>query len=221
MSEQTHSKKINRFIIHDLGLMEYGLALEAQESAHARVKVGSTPEIIAVEHPNVLTFGKNSSLENLLFSKQMYLDRGIQVFETDRGGEVTAHMPGQLVIYPILPMSIFNMSVRRYVEFLEGVVIDCLRLYEIESHIDQQHPGVWVGSRKICAIGVRVKERVSMHGIAINVCNSFDVFDSIVPCGIRNKGVTSITRELGQQVTVEQLKLQILPLFSKKLTTLI
>jgi len=183
--------------IIDLGVLRYGEALSRQESTHAEVAFNGRPGVIfTVEHEPVLTMGKNSEQGNLLFARDFYESQGVEIFDTERGGQVTAHMPGQLVVYPILNMLTLGLTVRSYVNILEEAVITALAKYDIKAHRDQEHPGVWVGHEKICAMGVRIKSRVSMHGLALNVNNDLSLFGKIIPCGIKFRGVTSIERQL-------------------------
>jgi lipoyl(octanoyl) transferase len=179
--------------IIDLGRMRYGEALLRQTQAHGAVVEGTSPSIIfVVEHDPVLTMGKNSDAGHLLFPREFYEAQGVEIFDTERGGQVTAHMPGQLVVYPILNMPHLKLSVREYVGMLEDSVISTLARYGVEAHRDAVHPGVWIGHEKICALGVRVKSHVSMHGLALNVNNDLSLFGKIVPCGIKFRGVTNL-----------------------------
>ena len=202
----------------DLGQMPYGLALQKQEEAHAEVVANKSRGIIfAVEHTPVLTLGKNSDDGNLLFPRDFYRKQGVEIFETERGGQVTAHMPGQLVLYPIINMSEFGISVREYVNLLEESVIKTLKHFHIDAHRDPEHPGVWVGHEKICALGVRVKSRVTMHGLALNINNDLSLFGKIIPCGIRFRGVTSMERLLSKRVTVQEVQKTLVQLIQDQL----
>ncbi len=202
MSEQTLSQ-VN---VRDLGLIDYNEALAIQLREHERVVTGGAPVILLVEHPSVLTLGKNADETHLLLSRSQIESSGVNIVETDRGGEVTAHVPGQLVVYPILPITQLNFTPRSYVHALEEAVIKTLLSFNIQSLRDSEHPGVWVGLNKICAIGVRIKTRVAMHGLALNVNNSFDLFQKIVPCGIRFRGVTSMSQELDTKISIDAVK---------------
>jgi len=182
---------ILRFI--DIGQVDYRESLDLQESIRSAVEQGSQEsQVIFVEHPAVLTFGKHGKSENLLTTPAKLAEQSIQIFETDRGGQITAHEPGQLVMYPILSITHFKLTPKNYVCALEKSVIKLLADIGIASETDKEHPGIWVGNDKICAIGVRIKGRVTMHGIALNVDNLMTTFAHIVPCGIKNRGVTSI-----------------------------
>ncbi len=179
-----------------LGVMSYKDCLEVQHQTHRYVlEAPGRGVILTVEHPSVITLGKHANPANLLWSSEWLRAHSIDLCETDRGGEVTAHEPGQLVMYPILRLADFLLSPKRYVALLEEVVIALLADLGITSSVDSERPGVWVGGEKICALGVRIKDRVSMHGIALNILNSLDIFNLIVPCGLQGRGVTSIARQ--------------------------
>ncbi len=190
----------------DLGRMPYGMALEQQLSWHGKVQNGEPSVILTVEHDPVLTLGKNADPGNLLLSRRSYNDMGVELFETERGGEVTAHMPGQIVVYPIIDVIKFKLTVRQYVSSLEQAVINTLKDYGVSASRDAQLPGVWVVGQKICAIGVRVKSRITMHGLALNVNNETDLFEKIVPCGIKARGVTTLSKQVGKRVDVMTVK---------------
>jgi len=201
---------LNHPEIVDLGVMSYGAALEQQNIWHRKVVEGHRPVLLTVEHRPVLTLGKNANLENLLFSRDYYLKIGVELFETERGGEVTAHMPGQLVVYPIIDVSKQKLSVRDYVCALESTVIDTLDFFGIHAARDPDLPGVWVKGSKICAIGVRVKSRVTMHGLALNINNDLGLFGKIVPCGIRTRSVTSMSNILEETIAFEDVRSRLL-----------
>lgn len=187
------------------GLLDYGRCLAEQERLHASVVAGAPdPYVVVVEHPSVLTLGKNADPGFLLFATSALEAEGVAVVRTDRGGEVTAHEPGQLVAYPILRLADFGLTPRRYVTLLEEAVIRTLSRFGVEAATDPEHPGVWLGRQKICAIGVRIKQRATLHGLALNVKNSLEMFQKIVPCGIAGRGVTSLARVLGRDVEVSE-----------------
>ncbi len=190
----------------DLGLCPYDQALARQLSAVEAVVMDSTQEVIfVVEHPPCLTLGRNAT-EQFIPNRQIVLDAGVDICETDRGGQVTAHMPGQLVVYPILHLGQRRISVRRYVDLLEDTVIATLAEYGIRATRDKQYPGVWVGDAKICALGVRITRRVSMHGLALNVTNDLGLFQKIVPCGIVDRAVTSMQQLLQRPLSLPSVR---------------
>jgi lipoate-protein ligase B len=186
--------------------MPYGLALEQQTSWHQKVQNGAPSVILTVEHDPVLTLGKNSDPGHLLLSRRSYSDMGVELFETERGGEVTAHMPGQLVVYPIIDVLKFKLTVRQYINALEQSVIDTLKDYGVIASTDANLPGVWVAGDKICAIGVRVKSRITMHGLALNINNETDLFQKIVPCGIKARGVTTLSKQVERRLDVNAVR---------------
>jgi lipoate-protein ligase B len=186
-------------VVH-AGLMEYGACLALQERLHARVVAGEIgPQVILVEHPPVLTLGRNATEGNMRWPEAWFKERGVAVFHIDRGGEVTAHEPGQLVVYPILRLADHGLAPRSYVALLERAVIATLARFGVAATVDPERPGVWVGTNKICAVGVRVKERATLHGIALNVCNDLSTFREIVACGLKGRGVTTLARVTGRQ----------------------
>lgn len=161
-----------------------------------------TEYILLVEHPSVITLGRHADRNNLLVDHVLLADRGIDVVDIDRGGDITYHGPGQLVVYPIIDMERHHLGVKAYVSILEQAVIDTLAALGIESGRVEGATGVWLGigtpaERKICAIGVRCSHFVTMHGLALNVNTDLTQFSLINPCGFTDKGVTSIARELG------------------------
>ena len=178
-----------------------------QQRTHADIVAErDSGTILCVEHPEVLTLGKHSDLRHLKVAEAYLLSRGIKIHRIERGGEVTAHEPGQLVVYPIIRLADFALMARHYVNLLEDSVIVTLHRFGIIAARDADYPGVWVGRDKICAIGVRIKEHVSLHGLALNVCNTLETFAYIVPCGITDRGVTSMSRHLGRQVRVDEVQ---------------
>jgi lipoyl(octanoyl) transferase len=189
--------------IYRFGTLSYAEAYRIQEDFHRQVKEGTlSGAVLLLEHRPVLTLGKHADPNYVLIDDDQRLALGVDLVQTDRGGEVTAHMPGQLVMYPILPLMAFQLGVRQYIDGLQQAVIQTLAHFHVKARTDVEFPGVWIGSNKICAVGVRIRERVSMHGIALNVNNSLELFSSIVPCGIGHLGVTSLTHEVGQDVSV-------------------
>lgn len=189
--------------IEDLQLMPYRQAWALQEAAHERVVGGGREALLLVEHPPVITFGRRPGQERNVVADQPALgERGVEIVASDRGGDVTFHGPGQLVAYPIVRLADHGLSVSGYVHRLEDVVIATLGRLGIEGIKDPAAPGVWVAGDegqmdKLCAIGVRIRRGVSMHGIALNVTTDLSYFDLIVPCGLTGRGVTSMTRILG------------------------
>ncbi|WP_018132814.1 lipoyl(octanoyl) transferase LipB [Effusibacillus pohliae] len=199
--------------IIDLGKIEYGAAFELQKQAVREVMADkSTTRVYLLEHPPVYTIGRAGGEHHVLVDEQQLKQLGISLYEVDRGGDVTYHGPGQLVGYPILPLARWGNDVRRYIRMLEEVVIRFLREYGIESGRIEGLSGVWVGNEKICAIGVKAsrdragKSFITSHGFALNVQPDLSHFTHIVPCGIVDKGVTSMQRLLGREVPMDEVK---------------
>ena len=209
----------------DLGLAEYGAIWERQETlmkeiiekktAHQHLlndARSKTPGyLLFVEHPPVFTLGKSGEVHNLLLNNAQLVDKGISFYKTNRGGDITFHGPGQLVGYPILDLENFGMGLRQYIYSIEEAVILTLAQYGITGSRDSEATGVWLDSglpeaRKICAIGVRSSRFVTMHGFALNVNTDLAYYRYINPCGILDKGVTSMERELGKHLDFEEVK---------------
>lgn len=192
----------------DLGRLGYAEALEIQRQTLDEVIAGTRPStLILVEHNPILTLGAAFHEENLLFPVAEYERRGIEVVRTDRGGDVTYHGPGQLVAYPIFDLQAFDKDLHRWLRFIEESVIQVLKPFGLEGTRNAVNTGVWIDNRKICAIGIKVRRWVSMHGLALNCNVDLSPYGLIVPCGIRgNYGVTSISQESGRNVAVEEVK---------------
>lgn len=190
--------------IEDLRTMAYNDAWELQEEHHARVAEGGEEVILLVEHPPVVTLGRRASaMENLLASSDLLKQRGVELVQTDRGGDITFHGPGQIVAYPIIRLLDHKLSVGGYVHGLEKAVIGTLAAFGIGACADPSAVGVWTSHNgkpgKVCAIGVRVKRGVTLHGLALNVTTDLSYFDLIVPCGLAGRGVTSLSQLLGEK----------------------
>jgi lipoyl(octanoyl) transferase len=191
--------------VRRLGRVPYGRGLEIQERLVAERQKGAIPDqLLLLEHPPVFTLGRNARTENVLFPAELLRERGFDVHETGRGGDVTYHGPGQVVGYPILDLSPDRRDVHRYVRDLEEVMIRTCAGYGIEAGRIQGLTGTWVGREKIGAIGVRIARWVTSHGFAFNVTTDLSAFQLIVPCGIRDKGVTSLERLLGRKVPLDE-----------------
>ncbi len=191
-----------------LGLVEYGRACEIQRAlADDLAARRGWDSLILLEHPPTYTLGKRGKEEHLLAPRQVLHGMGIAIHRTDRGGDVTYHGPGQLVAYPVIDLGGRPGGVSRYVRDLEESVIRALAAFAITGERLQGHPGVWVGNDKIAAIGVKINaRRIASHGFAVNVTTDLSYFDRIVPCGIRDRGVTSVARILGSPVPLSDVE---------------
>jgi lipoyl(octanoyl) transferase len=189
--------------VRELGRIGYGPALALQQELVAGRKQGTAPDqLLLLEHPHVITLGRNGHQENLLASAEIMDRAGISFFPTDRGGDVTYHGPGQLVAYPILDLREWQRDVGAFVRAVEQTIIDTLADYGIEAGRIPKLTGVWVGGRKIAAIGVHISRWVTSHGLALNVNTDLSYFQYIIPCGL-TKPVTSMA-QLGVRVTLDE-----------------
>lgn len=174
------------------------LQLQIQDEI-IRGERGST--LILLEHPPVLTLGAGFHTENLLYSREEYNRRGITIETTERGGDITYHAPGQLVIYPIFDLRELKTDLHWWLRSLEQMMIEALATFGLEGERVPPHTGIWLGSEKVCAIGIKVKRWVSIHGLALNCNCDLAPFSWIIPCGIVGKGVTSLSKALGRDVS--------------------
>lgn len=223
-------------IVHfrDLGRMDYKSAWDYQETLlqeNIKLKqvqsskfgvqsqqptenyeLPTTNYLLFVEHPPVYTLGKSGKAEHILISDEQRQQRGIEFYNTNRGGDITFHGPEQIVGYPILDLEKFYTDIGRYLRELEEVIILTLAEYGINAGRSAGETGVWIDAlvkgkeRKVCAMGVRCSRWVTMHGFALNVNTDLSYFNHIIPCGIQNKKVTSIKEELGHEVSVAEVK---------------
>lgn len=183
----------------DLGLIAYQPALALQEELHQCRKkelIGDTA--LFLEHTRVYTLGRRGENSDILFNEKEIQDRGIEIYRSNRGGQVTYHGPGQLVVYLIVNLYNAQRELRLFVESIEQCLISWLaKSHGIVAEIDPAHPGVWVADRKIAALGITVKDKVTMHGLAVNITTDLSLFSGIVPCGIHDRGVTSLAELTG------------------------
>jgi lipoyl(octanoyl) transferase len=182
------------------GQVRYGESRELQKRLEAARQNGAIPDVLLLlEHPPVYTKGRRSTADELPMGEDWYRMQGIEVTDTDRGGRVTYHGPGQLVGYPIVDLRAYGDDVHEYIRRMERVMIESLGEWGVKAGCIEGQTGVWVGDRKIGSIGVHVDRRVTTHGFAINVNNDLQPFEWIVPCGIEACRMTSLTRELGAE----------------------
>jgi lipoyl(octanoyl) transferase len=189
-----------------LGSVAYAHGLELQQELVAARRAGQIgDQLLLLEHPHVITLGTSSKTDHILVDEEQRALLGIELFETGRGGDVTYHGPGQLVGYPILDLKPDRCDLHQYVRDIEAALILALRAYDVHAQRKEGLTGVWVDDEKIAAIGVRVSSGwITSHGFALNVNTNLDFFDAIVPCGIREHGVTSLQRLLGREVSLEE-----------------
>ena len=202
-------------VLYWLGQIEYHETYDIQKKLWSQKMDGQTADaLLLLEHPPTLTIGKSGKLENLLRSQEELAKEGVSLFFIDRGGDITYHGPGQLVAYPIIDLRDRGKDIHRYINDLQEVIIRTLASVSIEARRDEKHVGVWVGDDNIAAIGVRVKRWVTMHGLALNVNPILEHFSLINPCGILDRGVTSISKVLGRDVPIEVVVKELVKHFS-------
>ena len=212
--------------LEDLGLIDYKQCWDYQTklfdaSVQLKIKNRKFPEnrvstknhLIFCEHPHVYTLGKSGDLKNLLIDGPKRKEKNISFYKINRGGDITYHGPGQLVVYPILDLDYFFSDIHKYLRLLEESVILTLEDYGVTGQRLDGFTGVWVDAeketpRKICAIGVKCSRWVTMHGIGFNINSNLDYFKHIVPCGIEDKSVTSLQKEINQKIDMKELKLR-------------
>ena len=215
--------KNKEIIVRDLGKINYQECFEIQKELQNEIidiKLSNrknktnlkTPNyLLFVEHNHVYTLGRSGDKNHLLFSEDILNDKDISFHYTNRGGDITYHGPGQLVVYPILDLENFFTDIHKFLRLMEESVIKSLEQINIASSRNTNKTGVWIdvgnnNERKICAMGVKVSRWVTMHGLALNVDSDLNFFDLIVPCGITDRGVTSISKEAGRKVGLEEVK---------------
>ena len=186
-----------------LGTIDYAEAHDLQKELQAKRIAGEIDDtVLLLEHPPVLTLGRSANDRHVLAPAELLEEKGIAVHEVGRGGDVTYHGPGQLVAYPIIDLKPNRKDVRKYVWSLEETMIRTCADFGLSAARIEGLNGAWIGERKVGAVGVRISRWVTMHGLALNASSDLSHFDLIVPCGIEDKAVTSLTRELGRTVRV-------------------
>ncbi len=223
-------------IIHyqDIGLVPYQEAFELQTVLFEQLKQIKIRNkyreksqetgnyFIFVEHPHVYTLGKSGKESHLLINEEERKNKSVDFIRTNRGGDITYHGPGQIVGYPIIDLDNFDLDILAYMRLLEKVIINVIGLYGLKGERSKGETGVWIDAqkptaRKICAMGVKTSRWITMHGFALNVNPDLNYFNHIIPCGIQNKGVTSLEKELGYVPDKEKIKRQIIDELSLQL----
>jgi len=195
----TFNSKVINYV--NLGRQSYISAWKLQKQFHQLIKNNEIPStVLFLEHENVYTLGKNAD-KNYLLNTFPHID----VIDTDRGGEITYHGPGQLVGYPIINLNKYNKSITWFIRSLEQIIINTLKEFNITGNRKDDFPGVWVDDEKICAMGVRIAQWVTMHGFALNVNPNMKYFDGMIPCGILDYGVTSMVYNTNKRIKFEDI----------------
>tara|TARA_B100001113_G_scaffold346813_1_gene338260 strand:+ start:1294 stop:1989 length:696 start_codon:yes stop_codon:yes gene_type:complete len=207
----------------DLGTIDYKKCWDFQESLFLEIlnmksinrkegkKNPTNNYLIFCEHPHVYTLGKSGDKKNLLVNEEYLKKKGAGFYKINRGGDITYHGPGQIVGYPIFDLENFFTDIHKYLRFLEEAIILTLKEYGLNGERSKGETGVWLDplnnkARKICAFGVKSSRWVTMHGFALNVNSNLSYFNDIIPCGIKNKSVTSLNKELGKDINIEEVK---------------
>lgn len=198
----------NKSLIYlDLGIIDYKKAWDLQkEIFNRRVNDESEDVLLLLEHPNTYTLGKTADRENLRGSEDYLESNQISVYDIDRGGDITYHGPGQIVGYPIIDLNNWQQDTHKYLRALEEVIIKTCAEYNIICERNPNHTGVWINDRKIAAIGIKVSRWVTMHGFAFNINTDLNLFNGIIPCGIKDKAVTSLKNELRSDINISEVK---------------
>jgi lipoyl(octanoyl) transferase len=200
----------------EAGIVPYGEAVALQERIRTARRDGLVPDVLLLlEHPPVITLGRASHTENLLVSPERLQHQGVELYEAARGGDVTYHGPGQLVGYPIFHLNDHGRDVHRFLRNVEEVLIRTLAAYRQEGTRVKGLTGVWVGNEKVAAIGIGVRQWVTWHGFALNISTGMDAFQLIVPCGIRDRGVTSLERLAGQPLDPKEVTARVIQSFGE------
>ena len=195
----------------DLGFIDYKEAWDLQKEIFNKRVLGNIEDcFLLLEHPNTYTLGKTAHKENLIGSENYLKENNISVYDIDRGGDITYHGPGQIVGYPIIDLNNWHKDTHKYLRALEEVIIKTCAEYGLVCERNSKHTGVWLNDRKIAAIGIKVSRWITMHGFAFNVNTDLNLFNGIIPCGIRDKSVTSLSNELKGEINISDVKNQLL-----------
>jgi len=201
--------------IQDWGVLVYDKACARQmDMVQAHLSGCGVNTLVLTEHPATVTLGRRGGDSDLRCSTEDYSRRGVALQRINRGGLATAHEPGQLVVYPVMELSVKDL--RHFTSGFLKVVVDLLAQYDVAGELKAGNPGVWVNGRKICSFGIALKRWVTSHGIALNVNNDLSTFKLIVPCGAPHEQVTSLAQETGGSVDMQQIKEQMVKLFSRQ-----
>ncbi|MCW3078556.1 MAG: Octanoyltransferase [Bacteroidetes bacterium] len=235
MGSQASDIQNKNIIFEDLGVMDYKACWDYQEKLFNEIitqkiinrdlpkekQIPTKNYLLFVEHPHVYTLGKSGDHKNLLVNESQLKEKEATYYKINRGGDITYHGPGQLVAYPILDLDNFFTDIHKYLRLLEETIILTLKDYGITAGRSKGETGVWleeedkIKARKICAMGVRCSRWVTMHGWGFNVNSNLDYFKNIIPCGINDKAVTSLNKELGRQVSMPEIKEKLKQNFSE------
>ncbi len=205
MEKQSISKRELTYC--DLGLIDYQSAWDLQHRLfefRLQNKIGDM--LLLLEHPNTYTLGKAADKNNIVATTDFIEENGFTIFEIDRGGDVTYHGPGQIVGYIIMDLRNWKKDSHLFLRGIESAIMKVCDDYGIATKREPKYTGVWVNDKKICAIGIKISRWITMHGFAFNVNTDLDLFNGIIPCGINDKGVTSLAKELNEKINIDEVK---------------
>ena len=204
-------KDAKKLVYCDLGLIDYKDAWDIQKSVHQLRAENKIDDVLfLLEHPHTYTLGKTADKENLVGDKKYLDENNISVYDIDRGGDITYHGPGQIVGYPIISLTNWKQDTHKYLRAIEEVILRVCTEYNLTGSRVEKYTGVWIENRKICAIGIKVSRWITMHGFAFNVNTDLKLFKGIIPCGISDKEVTSLNRELNKEIRLNDIKEKII-----------
>ena len=195
----------------DLGTIDYKEAWELQRNIFDQRYINEIDDILLLlEHPQTYTLGKTADRQNLVGNEEYIRKNNISVYHIDRGGDITYHGPGQIVGYPIFNLNNWTKDTHKYLRALEEILIQTCADYGLTAERNTKYTGVWIEERKIGAIGIKVSRWITMHGFAFNVNTDLSLYNGIIPCGINDKGVTSLKKELRREIDIKEVKTKIL-----------
>ena len=208
---------VNKILCYaDLGFIDYKESWDLQNNIHEnRVKGNVNDYLLLLEHPNTYTLGKTADKSHLVGSEDYLKEKNISIYDIDRGGDITYHGPGQVVGYPIINLNDWNQDTHKYLRALEEVIIRVCFEFGLIGRREPKYTGVWIDDRKIAAIGIKVSRWVTMHGFAFNVNTDLSLFSGIIPCGISDKSVTSLSKEVNTKIEIENVKFLLLKHFNE------
>lgn len=204
MANQSTYKRLN---VIDLNTIDYNDAWSLQKNYFEERRNNSVIDtLFLLEHPHTFTLGKVADKNNLVWDENILAKKNVKVYDIDRGGDITYHGPGQIVGYPIIDLSLWEKDTHQYLRALEQVIMNVCLDYGIKTTRKKEYTGVWIEERKICAIGIKISRWITMHGFAFNVNTDLSMFDGIIPCGIKDKEVTSLKKELNKEIDLNEVK---------------
>lgn len=207
---KTKPEQVTELTFDDCGLIDYAAALKVQLALVEKRIAGQTGNtVLLVEHKPVITLGARKDENKILADANELKEKGIEIIQVRRGGGTTAHNPGQIVLYPIVDLTSINTDINEYIRTLEAIGIELLNSLGITASRRQGAPGLWVGEKKIGAIGVKVKSHVTFHGMSINISNDLSIFDMIVPCGMENVTITSAEKQTSAKIPMKDIKAEL------------